>query len=116
MVRVFLLSSKGVFGQGVECLLRRQAEVEVVGHATDMDAAVDQICELKPAAVIVVDGDADHDPALIMARIAFSGLKTRVIGLDLSTNTLTLYRPEQVRVRQVEDLVIAIKADPTDQT
>ncbi len=116
MVRVFLLSTKGVFGQGVECLLRRQAELEIVGHATDIDAAIDQICDMKPAAVIVADGDADHDPALIMARIAFSGLKTKVIGLDLNSNTLTLYRPEQHRVRRVEDLVTVIKAEPNDQT
>ncbi len=115
MVRVFLLSSRGIFGQGLECLLRRQAEFEVVGHVADVDAAVEQICELKPAAVVVVDGDAEHDPAIIMARIAFSGFKVKVIGLDLNTNTLTLYRPEHHHVRRVEDLVTVITADPTDQ-
>lgn len=112
MVRVFLLSSKGVFGQGVECLLRRQTEIEILGHATDIDAGIDQICDLKPVAVVVADGDVDHDPAMVMARIAVCGVEAKVIGLDLNSNTLTLYRPERYHISQVEDLVALIRADP----
>ncbi len=37
MKRIFMLSSHPLFSQGVESLLRREAELEIVGRETDAD-------------------------------------------------------------------------------
>ncbi len=115
VARVFMLSKNGVFAQGLECLLRRQPGIEIVGQATDVDAAIDQIRKLKPSTILVANGEPELDPGLIMARMSFAGMNLQVIGLDLDSNTLVLCRREERFVRRVEDLIGVISADGAEQ-
>jgi len=108
MKRVFIFSRHPLFGQGVESLLYQEARLEVVGRETDVNKAFERIQELQPDVVIVEDGD----PASFIARIVKEGLGAKVIGLNLDGNTIYIYRSEQQVIKEVEDLVKAIKNNP----
>jgi chemotaxis response regulator CheB len=109
MKRVFILSSHPLFGQGVESLLRREARLEIIGQETDVDKAVERIKELQPNVVILDCAEPTCDPTPVMMHLLKEGLDTKVIGLNLQDNTLYIYRGEQRRVKDVQDLIEAIE-------
>ncbi len=114
MKRIFMLSSHPLFSQGVETLLRREKDLEVVGRESDVDKAIDRIRELHPDIVILDHGSPTCSRAPIVMRILEEQLGSRVIGLDLQSNTVCVYRGEQIIVRGVEDLMKAVESDPID--
>jgi AmiR/NasT family two-component response regulator len=109
MMRVFIVSSHPLFGQGVESLLRQEAGVEIVGREADVDEAVERIKELRPDVVILDSADLVSDPTPAVMRILREGVRAKVIGLNLEDNTMCVYRGEQREVKGVEDLVEAIE-------
>ncbi len=111
MVRVFLLSGRTLFGQGIASLLRREAGLEIVGQEMDADKAIERITELRPDAVITDNSDPACDLPMTVTRILTSETPMLVIGLDLMENKIHLYRGEQREARGVEDLVVAIKTE-----
>jgi len=98
-----------MFREGIQGLLQRKTDVEIVGQETDFHKAIEQIRELKPDIVIVEDGEDEAYPTTIMMGLINAGLKAQVIGLNLEDNTLTICRGEQLVIREVEDLMKAIK-------
>jgi DNA-binding NarL/FixJ family response regulator len=111
MKRIFLLSSHPLFGQGVESLLRQETEFDIVGLETDIDRAVARIKRLRPDAVVVDSNETIPDPALVVMRILREGLETRVIGVNLWDNIVCVYQGQQRIVKEVQDLVQAIRGD-----
>lgn len=111
MKRIFLLSSHPLFGQGVESLLRRETGFDIVGLETDIDRAVARIKRLRPDAVVVDSNGAIPDPALVVMRILREGLETRVIGVNLWDNVVCVYHGQQQLLKEVQDLVQAIRGD-----
>ena len=112
MKRVFILSSHPLFSQGVESLLRRESNLEVMGCETDVDKALEYIKELQPDVVILDSGDPTCYPTLAVMRILREGVETKVIGLNLQNNAMCICRGEHRVVREVKDLVEAIEAQP----
>jgi len=112
MKRVFILASHPLLSQGVESLLRRETGLDIVGRETDVDKAVERIRELQPDVVILNSSDpaGDHAPAVM--RILREGVGTKVIGLNSQDNKIFIYRGEQRVVKEVKDLVEAIKRSP----
>jgi DNA-binding NarL/FixJ family response regulator len=104
MKRIFMLSNHPVFGEGVEILLRQQAEVEFVGRESNPDLAIERIKELRPDVVIVDHGCSGGDAGMMVMRILREHTQTKVIGLDLKENTFCIYQEEQRVVRGVDDL------------
>jgi AmiR/NasT family two-component response regulator len=112
MIRVLILSSHPLFGQGVESLLRHEPGLEIVGWQADVDDAIERIKELQPDVVIMDSGDPVCSPTPAVMRILREGVGTKVIGLNLQDNTVCIYRGEQRVVREVKDLVEAIEPSP----
>jgi DNA-binding NarL/FixJ family response regulator len=112
IMRVLILSSHPLFGQGVESLLRREVRLDIVGRETDIDRAVECIKELRPDVVIVDSGDPAGDPTPAVMRILREGVGVKVIGLNLQDNTMCIYRGELRVVKEVKDLVEAIEHSP----
>lgn len=109
MKRVFILSSGSIFGQGVQCLLSREAGLDIVGYETEWDTAVERIKDLQ-SDVVMLDQDrwpGDLAPELMSLRE--QGARIRVIGLSLQANALCCYSKETRDVQQVEDLMEAIE-------
>src|SRR5512142_722300 len=102
--RVFILSPYPLFREGVKSLLASRPEVEVVGCDKEWSAARGKIENLRPDLILVDRTEMQFDHAAIMDLLqAVPGAD--VIGLDLQTNTLCLYRQERHIVREVQDLV-----------
>jgi AmiR/NasT family two-component response regulator len=78
----------------------------------DVEKGLERISELRPDVVIVDSGDRMRDPTSTVMRILRERLGTRVIGLNLQDNIVSIYRGEQRIVRGVEDLLEAIEAEP----
>jgi chemotaxis response regulator CheB len=109
MMRVLILSSYLLFGQGVESLLRQEPGVDIVGRETDVDHAMERIREVRPDVVILDGSGPAHDPTLAVMRILREGVGIKVIGLNLQDNTMCIYRGEQRVVKEVRDLVESIE-------
>ncbi len=103
MTRVFMLLSDSLFGKGVESLLRRSSDIEIVGQATDMEAAKASIIKVQPD-VVVVDEALCKDLLSANLDTLKTGVPMRVVGLSLKDNTVHVYQKEQWEVHQAEDL------------
>jgi DNA-binding NarL/FixJ family response regulator len=112
MMRVLILSSHPLFGQGVESLLRQQPGMDIIGREMDLDSAIRRIKELQPDVVILDSGAPACDPTPAVIHILREGVGAKVIGLNLQNNTMCIYRGEQRVVREVKDLVEAIEPSP----
>lgn len=109
MKRILMLSSHPLFSQGVESLLRREPELEIVGRETDVDKAIERIKELRPDVVIVDSGDPEIDAESLMGYLLQHKLGVNVVGLSLANNTIAVYRKEQIAIAAVEDLIKVIQ-------
>jgi AmiR/NasT family two-component response regulator len=109
IMRVLIVSSHPLFSQGVESLLRREVQLDIVGREMDVDKAVERIKELRPDVVIVDSGHPACDLTPAVMRILREGVGAKVIGLNLQDNTMCIYRGEQRMVKEVKDLVEAIE-------
>jgi DNA-binding NarL/FixJ family response regulator len=109
--RIFVLSSRSLFSQGLEILLRQDKGVELVGEETDVDRAIEGIRELSPD-VVLLEQDSDGDPGPVVMRVLRETPSTKVVGLNLADNTIRVYRGEQRIPREIGDLLQVIKNDP----
>jgi DNA-binding NarL/FixJ family response regulator len=109
MKRVFLLSNQSLFGEGIQSLLCREAGLEIIGRESDVDRAIECIQALKPDVVVVDSADPYVDVKQVAMRILGEGSKIKVIGLNLGDNAICIYRGERRAIKEVEDLVEAIK-------
>jgi DNA-binding NarL/FixJ family response regulator len=108
MTRVFIISSHLMFGHGLESLLRRETQLEVVGQEADEEAAIQRIRELRPHVVILDSHGPPFEPTPTVIRILQESPGTNVIGLSLQNNTLHVYRATRRVVKGLEDLMEAI--------
>ncbi len=108
MKRVFILSSHPLFGKCIETLLGQNRQVQLVGHAKDLDVAIEQIRTLQPDVVIVDSKEPEANHGKIMMQIMREGLKTEVVGLNLSDNTVLICRGEQHTIKELSDFISMI--------
>jgi DNA-binding NarL/FixJ family response regulator len=111
MVRVYILSDKDLFGQGVMRLLKSEREIEIIGKGAETDQAIKDIERLAPDAVIVESRDLIQDSVSTVARILGTSTTMKVVCLSLNDNKFHVYQGEQREARGVEDLVDAINSE-----
>jgi len=109
MKRILILSRHPLFGHGVESLLCKESELEVVGQEKDANRALERVKELVPDVVILDNDDPEVDLKLVVMRILKQQSGITVVGLGLQDNTIHIYRGEKRIVQEVEDLVEAIE-------
>ena len=100
--RIFMLSSHPLFCEGIENLLRCDAELEFIGREADVNKGINRIKDLQPDVVILDNGSPGYDTllaSLILQRL----VGTEVIGLNLGENAL-YYRGEQSTMWKPDDL------------
>ncbi|CAG0945650.1 hypothetical protein ANRL1_02483 [Anaerolineae bacterium] len=105
MKRVFLLAGNPLFHRGIQTLLARRCDVELVGAETDVERAIARIRELEPDVVILEDGS--HEGHSIITRILATGAK--IVSLNFRENSISIYHGEQRTVHAVDDLFDAIE-------
>lgn len=108
MKRVLLVSPHRLFSTGLESLLCRQGELEIVGPDTTPETAFERIKALRPDVVIAVNDPPACDPAAIAGRIFREGIPAKVIEVSLCDKKMYIYHGEQLTTRGVADLLQAI--------
>jgi DNA-binding NarL/FixJ family response regulator len=110
--RVFILYSHGLFARGVQSLLSKDEQVEVVGMEKDDDrGALDTIKSLNPD-VILVDSGADRDDACLTISEIFREVPgARVISLSVQESGIDIYDKQRIVACGPDDLVRAIRRD-----
>lgn len=84
-----------MFQHGLESLLSQQNGVDIVGRATNPDLAIEQIKTLQPDVVIVDSTKLSAEVISKIIRVLSDYRDTKVIGLNLHDNQLTLYQRNQ---------------------
>lgn len=112
MTRVLMISRQSMFEQGLDSLLRQEAGLEIVVCETDVGRVMERIKEVRPDVVIFeANGpEAEAEVGQVVRRLLRENLKLKVIELNLQDNTLCIYCGEHRVIKQVADLVEAIKA------
>jgi AmiR/NasT family two-component response regulator len=102
--RVFVLSSRSIFLQGIETLLSEEDGFEIVGQNAGSATAVECILKHNPDIVILNldDPEPDISPAVLCVLKKRAGIS--LVGLSLRDNKICIFRGEEQQVRQVEDL------------
>jgi DNA-binding NarL/FixJ family response regulator len=107
--RIFIISDRLMFGQGLECLLVKEKAVEVVGRGTSVKEAATLIRTLQPDVIIVDNDEITLDAIAELLRMVNSNPCIKIIHLSLQSNNLYVYQAIHTRVQSVADLVEAIK-------
>jgi len=107
--RVFILSRRSLFHEGIETLLSQEGGVEIVGHGTEPEEALECIEEFSPD-VVIVNLD-DPEPALSQTVLCLLREKQdmSIIWMSLQDNRIRIYRGENKQIRQLEDLLNVIQ-------
>lgn len=107
--RIYIISDHLMFGYGLECLLLKEKEVEVVGRETTLKGAASAIQSLQPNVIIVDNDEVSLDTIVELLRLVHANPEVKIIHLSLQSNNLYVYQAVHTQVQSVEDLVEAIK-------
>ena len=108
-MRVLVVAETSMFEEGIEAILSREPGLEIVGRETDPGQAVQRIREALPDVVILTDGEAATGIGAEVLGMVREGFHVRIVEVHVATNTLCVYCGEQESIREVEDLVDAVK-------
>lgn len=107
--RLFIAWSHPLFRE-IVFLLLNDPMLEIVGHASNYEAALNQLERLKPDVVIVEeteDSTVTRMEALEILKACSWGL--RVIRLSLHDNELWVYHHERQRISVGEELLCLVR-------
>lgn len=108
MKRVFVLSRRSLFNQGIKTLLSQEAELEIVGQEAEPSAAVECIHTFNPDVILLNLDDPEPDLSSPVLCVLREKPGIRIVGLSLSENKIRIFQGEDKRVQQLEDLFNAI--------
>jgi DNA-binding NarL/FixJ family response regulator len=107
--RVLVVSGLSLFGEGIEGLLRQEPGLEIVALETDPAQAIERIKETHPDVVVLTDAEAATGLGLELLGMVSEGFHMRLVEVHRATNTLCVYSGEQQPIREVGDLVDAVR-------
>ena len=109
MIRIYIISKHALFTYGLESLLNQESDLEIVGQAKDFKHSLAQIRVQQPD-VIILDSDRTlPENATEIIESLHDKWEVRVISLNLNNNDLYVHRATRQPVRDVNDLIQAIK-------
>lgn len=109
-MRIFVISDRSMFGEGLFALLAQRSEFEVLGQAADIrkPEVSAQIERLQPDVLIVDCPDDEVDPLPAPVRCLKSGWVQKLIMVNRRDNTMFVFTSERRVVEEVGNLVEAI--------
>ncbi len=106
--RVFVLSQRSLFHQGIKSLLLQETELDIVGQDTESSAAVACIQKFKPDVIILNLDDPEPDLSSPVMYVLRERTGVRIIGLSLKNNRICVFQGENKEIHQLDDLISAI--------
>ena len=108
MKRIFILSRRTLFHQGIETLLLQEAKLEIVGQDTEPSNAVECIQKFNPDVIVLNLDDPEPDLSSPVLCVIREKANIRIVGLSLKENKICVFQGEDKKVHQLEDLFNAI--------
>ena len=108
MKRIFILSRRTLFHQGIETLLAKEAKLEIVGQDAEPNAAVEYIQKFNPDVIVLNLDDPEPDLSSPVLCVMREKAGIRIVGLSLKENKICVFQGEDKQVHQLEDLFNAI--------
>lgn len=108
MKRVFILSRRSLFHQGIETLLSQEAELEIVGQHTEPGEAVECIQKFNPDVIILNLDDPEPDLSSPVLCVLREKACIRIVGLSLRENKICVFQGEDKQIHKLGDLFDAI--------
>ena len=108
--RVLIVSSNGLFREGLKHMLANTADLTLTGQITTLQEA-EELARSNEVDVVIID-QADEAEGRESRAEAIARLLTvpnmRVITVGLDTGDMSVYRQKRVEAASVEDLVAAL--------
>ena len=108
MKRVIILSRQSLFGTGLESMISREQDIEIVTWDRQLCDFMEFIRKNNPNAIIINCDDPNQDitPAILCA--LQEQFEMIIIGLSLSNNSATVYRGIQKQILCLDDWLTII--------
>lgn len=113
MKRIFIYSSRSLFGQGIKSLLDAEPKLDVVGWETELDEAIRHIQDSQPDVVLLLTQSSSDCNLSDGQRFLRAGIKAKIVELNLEDSNVCVYRGEQQTVKEVDELVRIIEQSLT---
>jgi DNA-binding NarL/FixJ family response regulator len=107
--RVFILYNHHLFARGVESLLSKEQEMEVVGMELDNRQTLDKIRLLDPDVILVDSSTSPEASSITIPEIFQKAPNARVISLSLRENGIDIYDKQHVVASGPQDLLRVIR-------
>jgi len=109
MVRVLVVSTLPLLGQGLEAWLRRQRGLNVVGYEPDAGKLGERIERLQPDVVIIDESACLGDSASALMRFLAGRPGSKIIGVDLRDNSVRVLSSEERAIDLIRQLLEVIQ-------
>lgn len=109
MIKAFIISVHAMFSHGLEILLQTKSNFMVIGKENNFENGLISINLLQPDVVIIDSSDPNQPPFFEAMRILHHQPDIKVIGLNLSTNQIYVYKVEQKPVFNEQDFIKTIE-------
>ena len=110
-MRVFMVSSHPLFGQGMEECLRQHTALAIAGQETSLATAARRVGQVQPDVILLDISHKAKDLATALLRFFRDRSGARVIGVDLQGNSVCIYREGHLVNQEVADLLEVIKEE-----
>ena len=108
MKRVFVLSQRSLFHKGIESLLSKGTEFEIVGQEAEPEKAVECILSQNPDVIILNLDDPEPSLSSPVLCVLREKLATRIVGLSLKENKIHIFQGKNKQIHNIDDLFQAI--------
>ena len=112
---VLVLHRDSLLAQGIERLLRRVPDLEVVALDLDGPDTLTNMGSLKPVAIIVDKADLEGQGAELITKLLNLSPVTKVMCLSSSGDGAAVYQVRQMSIKDLKGLLAVIEQDKAGQ-
>jgi chemotaxis response regulator CheB len=106
--KVLILSRQSLFGKGIETLLAKEPDVEIIQLQPGEQFNVECIMSHQPDVVFVSCDEPEPDFSPTILSILKEKMGVCFIGLSLNDNKISVYRSEEKQIFALSDLLNVI--------
>jgi chemotaxis response regulator CheB len=103
-MRVFVVSSHPLFGQGMEEWLRQETALAIAGRENSLATAARRIGQVQPDVILLDITHKAKDLTTALLRFFRNKSGAKVIGVDLQDNSVCIYCEERLVIQDLADL------------
>lgn len=107
--RVLVLYSQSLFAQGLQRLLEKSSDFEVIGVDLDLEDAVKSIRALHPDAIVVDVDELSGGGRDLIVQVLRETPSLQLVCLTAMDGKVNVFRREQAPVLRAEDLLEALR-------